>query len=209
MDMKKNIGISLTALTLIIFGSSPSLLNAAKNTEFEPAWIRMDESPLKNATSSTISPFLVKIPPNSRISNHQSRIEIGLNYFAILHTNLLARLDRTYPILERTRDSLLVRIDAGRGDMTEPKELMLVAQNKIDSAKQYIEELRLYVPPTLYKAGVTATTTTSLVAARKLGEDAINAIKEAKTALQKVLISLAQVSEFELNAEGKIVPQDN
>ncbi len=100
-----------------------------------------------------------------------------------------------------------VEAEGKNRDMTEAKRLLDVAKTKIATAKQAVQNVASYTPPTNDIATTTTNTgdinvSIDLVKPRQYGEAAIKAIKEAKDALHEVVRSLAKSMGLKLGQEN-------
>ncbi len=118
-----------------------------------------------------------------------------LDAFKIRQTAMVRQLSLSISNLEQIAGRVADRISkaetSGR-DMTQAKNLLTVAREKIAEAKIAVQSVKDYVPPT-----VTATTTSDafvsvdLVKPREVGAEAIKAVKEAKESLVAVVRAIA------------------
>ncbi len=166
-----------------------------------PAWFRAPGSPWRNnktiATSTRgLPPFLAKFATSTELKGHQTLKEIRLDKFAFLQSNLVAETEHALAKLKTSRSKIAQRIQTAEQNgrtMTDAKQLLTVADQKIADAEKAISALAAYVPPTIAAGtNVSATSSVSLTKPREVGRTAIEALKAAKEALRAVVVSIAK-----------------
>lgn len=149
----------------------------------------------KDLRASTTAAF--KILKNER---GEALKKLQLNAYEMRKKALLNELNATINNLVNVRGKILERItmleSKGR-DMTKPKADLVIADDMIAKAKLAIETFKNLPAPTLGNTGSATTTSNStttevsLDKPRKVGDDAIKAVKSARDALKVVLKSIA------------------
>jgi len=159
-------------------------VNLATTTRKEVRDIR-DESrgEMKNASTS--------------LQKREIRNELRKDMFKIELERVIGQISLSLENLKQVRGRIESRIqkatEAGR-DMTRAKELLVIANEKIVLAEKSIESLKSLEVDAIMTGTTTASTTTNikLEKPRKLGEDAIKAVKVARNALNDVVVAIAK-----------------
>lgn len=171
-----------------------------------PGWIRSEKGPFKRASSTDDRPDFLDRIASSTLVNHEKMKEIRLDRFALLHTNLLRQANNSLSKLQELRARIALRIQTAEGtgrDMTSAKEALKEADEKIAAAAAAVKSLEGYVPPVV--ASTTNATSSSIVKLdkpREIGKDALSALKEAKKALQEVIVAIAHAMGLKKGQDG-------
>lgn len=143
----------------------------------------------------------------------EDRKELRADIFKLRQENIVRQLTRALDNLKQVRTRIDARItkseQAGR-NMTDAKALLVTADAKIAAAVSAINSVATFVPPV---ATSTATSTASstpgngemadLQKPRIIADGAIGAIKDAKDALNDVVVSIAHSMGLKLGNDGK------
>ncbi|MBU6426699.1 hypothetical protein KGQ27_00450 [Patescibacteria group bacterium] len=143
-------------------------------------------------------------------SSTQTQREVRQNEHFDMFKNhqdeLVSQLSLAVSNLEQIAGRISDRIDTASAngiDMTQAKQLLAVAQNKITVAKAAILSVQNYTP-TAVTASTTAnaSTTVDLSKPRRIGSEAIQTIKDARDALIQVVRAIAHAMGLKLGIEA-------
>lgn len=128
-----------------------------------------------------------------RDERREIKKEMKVDVFAIRKDALIRELTVTLNNLLRIRNKtvdLMTRAESNGRDMTKAKAQLVIADDKLAKARIAVDALKALQAP----ATSTASTTTNinLDKPRKVGDDAIKAVKKARDALKKVTEAIAQ-----------------
>jgi hypothetical protein len=134
---------------------------------------------------------------STTLKNKEIRKEIELRLFEMQKNALIRQLNLAIDNLKQIRariQSRIVKAEQSGRNLTEAKNLLVIADAKINTAQTAINTLANLTVATssTITASTTATTTVKLDKPRKLGENAIKAVKDAREALNKVVVSIAK-----------------
>jgi hypothetical protein len=140
----------------------------------------------------------------------EDRKELRMDIFKLQQANVVRQLNRALENLKQVRERMVARIakaeQSGR-NMTSAKALLVTADAKIAAAQTAIAAVATYVPPVATTTATsTATTTvasstnpiTNLDRPRVVAANAIKAVKDAKEALNDVVVAIAHSMGFKL-----------
>lgn len=177
-----------------------------------PAWITASSSPFReHRLGSTTMMELMRAAregTTTELRGHEMRKAIELASFARLQGNLISQLNQSLSRLQESRNKIADRITAatqsGR-DMTDATKLLAVADQKIADAEKAVQNIST-LTPSVSGTTVTASTTVSLEKPREIGKTAIQAVNEARKALNEVVVAIAHAMGFSFGEDGRIVP---
>jgi hypothetical protein len=119
--------------------------------------------------------------------------------FEIRKNALVDQLRSALENLISIRDRIVIRIETAEGtgrNMTEAEAALVIADGKLAGAKLAIDALAGLSNPPVATSTATSTASTTvevdLTKPRQVGDTAIKAVKEARDALKKVVVAIAQ-----------------
>ncbi len=145
----------------------------------------------KEIRASTTAAFKI-------LKNERGEIlkKIQANSYEMRKKALLSELNATYNNLVKVSGKILERIVILEGkarDMAKARADLTIANDKIAKAKLAIDAFTNLPTPTIANNTNSTTTEVNLEKPRKVGDDAIKAIKEARDSLKIVLKTIADV----------------
>lgn len=145
---------------------------------------------------------------SSSDDHREIRTDMRKDIFEVRKQALVKQLEVSINNLKQIRDRIVSRIekaeDAGK-DMSDARELLIIADAKIVAAEIAIDGIIVFAPTDYLAAAAdsssaAASTTIDLTKPREMAETAIRAIKEAHGALVDVVRSIAQTLGSTKNA---------
>ncbi len=144
---------------------------------------------------------------DARQQQNQERKELRLDIFKLRQENVTKQLTRAIDNLKQIRERIDARItkseQAGR-DMTAAKALLATADVKISAAEAAVNLVAAFVPPTGTSTPGQASSTgdmANLDKPRVMANGAIQATKDARDALNNVVVSIAQSMGLKLGTQ--------
>ncbi len=131
---------------------------------------------------------------------------IRLELFAAMRDRLVTELTHAFDNLKQIRARISTRIDLetkNGKDMGSARTLLATADAKLTAADQAIQALKTYTPGTTATTTIQATSSVNveLDRPRKIGEDAIKAINDARAALGDVINAIAKTLDVTVSHE--------
>jgi hypothetical protein len=126
------------------------------------------------------------------LQGHEGWQNARLDMFVFMQGKLVEQLTRALDNLVQIRGRIAARIqaDASTSDMTGAESLLAAADLKLAAAKSAIQALASFAP-TATSTQLTATTTVGLGKPRQIGGSAIQAMNDARKALNDVVVAIA------------------
>lgn len=187
--------------------------NGNEDHRMLPPWITGSSTPFSGMhLSSTTMMQLMRAAregTSTELRGHENRSHDSLVNFAQLQSNLISQLTQSLGRLKDARSKIADRIQtasqSGR-DMTEATSLLATADQKISDAEQAVQAISSLAPAVSAQGSVNASTTVSLERPREIGKTAIQAVNEARKALNEVVIAIAHAMGFETDSDGHVLP---
>jgi uncharacterized membrane protein len=145
------------------------------------------------------------IREDNQADRQENRREMRMDVFNIHKLNVVRQLNRALDNLKQVRERVATRITKAASssrDMTQAKALLVTADAKIAAAQAAINIVSSYVPP-VSTSTATSTDTTNLDKPRVIAAGAIQAIKDAKDALQAVVVEIAHSMGLKLGDDRR------
>lgn len=168
---------------------------ARKEMQGEKRDIRVEgrgEMRLAMGSTTASTPGMFKHDVKGIRSDIKKKMEI--KQFEIRKDTLVKELIKSLANLNDITTRIEARItkaeQTGR-TMTEPKALLVTAKQKIEVAKTEVAAFQALSASTTPPTGTATTTDVDLTKPRQAGDKAIKAVKEARDALQKVVVGIA------------------
>ena len=141
--------------------------------------------------------------------NREGAKEARIDDFALQQSNLVAQSQHALDQLKEVRAKIADKISAAEQSgksMTEANSLLAIADQKIADAETAISVVSSYVPPAISAAGTeaTASSTVPLDRPRAIGKTAIDAVNQAKKALNDVVVAIAHAMGIKVGQDGRI-----
>lgn len=177
-----------------------------------PSWITASSSPFHGARiSSTTMMELMRAAREATSTElrHEDRKNARLVEFAKIQSNLISQLGQSFDHLKDARNKIADRIQAAQQsgrDMTDAANLLSAADQKISAAEQAIQAISSLTPSISAQGTVNASTTVSLERPREIGKTAIQAVNEARKALNDVVVAIAHSMGLRIGEDGHVVP---
>lgn len=178
-----------------------------------PSWITASSSPFhgQRLSSTTILQLMhaAREGSTTELRGHEKLKSAPLANFAQLQSNLISQLTQSLDRLKDARTKISDRIQSAQQsgrDMTEAANLLTAADSKITAAEQAIGSLSSLSPTVTVQGTVTASTTVSLEHPREIGKSAIQAVNDARKALNDVVVAIAHAMGLETDRDGRILP---
>jgi hypothetical protein len=177
-----------------------------------PSWLTASSSPFREhrLSSSTMMELVhaAREGSTTELRGHENRESARLVEFAQLQSNLIAQLNQSFDRLQETRTKIADRIQSaeqsGR-DMTEATSLLATADQKMTAAEQAIQAIS-NLTPSVSSTNITASTTVSLEKPREVGKTAIQALNDARKALNDVVVAIAHAMGLRTGDDGHVLP---
>ncbi|MDE1975112.1 MAG: hypothetical protein KGI49_01205 [Patescibacteria group bacterium] len=163
-------------------------------------WWQASTSPFFNrarehgSSTAPFPPFMTDFGSSTPdVSGHENWPSVRLDMFAFMQNNLVDRLSRALDNLVQIRGRIADRIqaEASTTDMSAAENLLTIADQKLTAARSDIQALASYVPMATSTQGLTASTTVGLGIPRQIGSQTIQAVSDARRALNDVVVSIA------------------
>lgn len=127
-------------------------------------------------------------------ARREAMMKTRMDVFKVRQNALVRQLNLSISNLEQIAGRIEARIakaeESGR-DMTQAKRLLEVANGKINLAKDAMQQVLNYVPSTVATTTSSGSGDVELEKPRKIGADAIEAVKDARKALADVVRAIA------------------
>jgi hypothetical protein len=159
-------------------------------------------------STSTRALVMEHMASTTAFRGHEMWKEARVDAFVALQTKLVAEAQRSLANLKDLRARIAARITtaetSGR-NMTDAKAALATADQKITAAETAIQALATYTPPSVSTTGsLSASTTVSLDKPRAIGKAAIQAVNDARKALNQTIVAIAHSMGFKLGADGHV-----
>jgi hypothetical protein len=134
--------------------------------------------------------------------------KIQLNSYEMRRQALIRELNSSVNNLTKISSEITKRIEMWEGkgrDMTKARADLVIANDKIAKAKVAIETFTNLPTPSLPNPANSTTTEVNLEKPRKVGDDAIKSVKDARDALKIVLKTIASVRPVTSTSTSPII----
>lgn len=164
-------------------------LEDKKNLQASTSMIRKEaREDIRDIRASSTMMFKVRKDEKREIKK-----EMKVDVFAIRKDALIKELTMTLNNLFRIRNKtvdLITRAESKGRDMTKARAQLVIADEKLAKARIAVDVLKALSAPVTSTASTTVSV--NLDKPRKVGDDAIKAVKDARDALKKVVEFVAQ-----------------
>lgn len=177
-----------------------------------PAWLYATSSPWymgKFAAGATrpFPTFLQAFSTSTEMKAHNSWSQTSLDKFAYLHMNAFAHLRKSLDILKKARVRASDKISYFRQkgyDMSNAEKALDAADGKMIQAEKAVNAVAEFVPPAIAASTdkvIDKKSFVTLNAPRQLGQTAIDALRGARTALDKAIVEMAHSVGLMINSQ--------